>query len=624
MVVEHQPDWWIKWLFYIGREDDGSFFVGGIWIFFAIVLILLGVGLFFGFLRKLLTGRGSPAEALARTFIDFGRSLEELTQISWRRTWAIAEVAIKETTRGWVVITFGVFVILMMGSAWFLDVQSDHPAKLYLSAVLGFSYWLILVLAVFLPVFSLPRDIEDRTITTVVTKPVYAIEIVVGRMLGFGAVCTVLLGLMAVSSYIFVVRGLDHTHELSAADLKSIPPRGGAKESPGWEGTTSYESYHTHGVTLDKNGNGRTEGEMDHFHTVTRTGEGENAKYVIGPPEGMLRARVPLYGKIRYLDRNGNVGNIGINVGYEWTYRSYIEGDTKCAAIWTFSDFTPASFPAGEFPQGIPLELTLRVFRTTKGDIVSAIPGTIVIRNPDPNSKLESLPFPFKAKEFITDEFLIPRKLKGRRNKGPTEDLDLFEDFAPNGQVEIVIQCKERAQFFGAAQADIYLKAAEGNFALNVFKGFASNWFCMLILMAFALMFSTFLNSPVTALATFGIFTLGYFRLFLLRVATGEAPGGGPFESAMRMVEQKNVTLQYDWTPGVAVVQVVDFISMKILWVIGTILPAFKEMGTSEYVAYGFNISFDLLMAQAFTTLGYLIVVCCLGYFFLRTREIAG
>lgn len=624
MVVENQPEWWVKWLFYIGLEADGKLFVGAIWQFFVIVLILVAIGLFIGFMRKLLLRSGSPGEALARTLIDFGRSIEEITQISWQRTWALAELTIKETVRGWVVITFGVFVILLLFAAWFLDVKSDHPARLYLSAVLGFSYWLVLILALLLPVFSLPRDFQDRTITTIVTKPVYAIEIVVGRMIGFAAVCSILLLVMAGASYGFVVRGLDHNHTITAADLKPIPPRGGSKTSPGWEGETSFDRYHRHNVTLDANGNGRTDGAMDHYHSVTRIGEGENATYVVGPPEGMLRARIPLYGKIRFLDRSGNVTTEGINVGYEWTYRSYIEGDTKCAAIWLFSNVNSTSFPESEFPQGVPMEMNLRIFRTTKGDIVSPIPGTITIRNPDPLNKVESLPFPFKAKEFVTDEFIIPRKLKGRRNQGATEDLDLFADFAPNGQIEVVLQCKERAQFYGAAQADVYLKAAEGNFAFNVFKGFASNWFCMLILLSFGVMFSTFLSAPVAALATTGVFVLGYFRDFLLRVATGEVAGGGPAESFMRTIEQRNMTLQYEWSPAVAVVQVFDFIANKMMYVIGVLLPSFHEIGTAEYVAYGYNISFDLMMQQGLMTLGYLIIVSCIGYYFLRSREIAG
>ncbi len=51
----------------------------------------------------------------------------------------------------------------------------------------------------------------------------------------------------------------------------------------------------------------------------------------------MLRARVPEYGKLRFLDRKGVEVAKGISVGSEWTYRSFIEGGTPAAAIWTFS-----------------------------------------------------------------------------------------------------------------------------------------------------------------------------------------------------------------------------------------------------------------------------------------------
>ena len=51
----------------------------------------------------------------------------------------------------------------------------------------------VLALALFLGVFSLPNDIQNRTIFTIVTKPVRPLEIVLGRILGFGAIGTLLL-----------------------------------------------------------------------------------------------------------------------------------------------------------------------------------------------------------------------------------------------------------------------------------------------------------------------------------------------------------------------------------------------------------------------------------------------
>ena len=78
----------------------------------------------------------------------------------------------------------------------------------------------------------------------------------------------------------------------------------------------------------------------------------------------MFRARVPVLGKLRFKDPKGADIAKGISVGNEWAYRSYIEGGSLAAAIWTFEGINAQSFP-----DGLPLELTVSVFRTYKGDI---------------------------------------------------------------------------------------------------------------------------------------------------------------------------------------------------------------------------------------------------------------
>ncbi len=49
-----------------------------------------------------------------------------------------------------------------------------------------------------------------------------------------------------------------------------------------------------------------------------------------------LVCKVPIYGKLSFLDRQGEPTKSGINVGDVWTFRSYIEGSTKASAIWDF------------------------------------------------------------------------------------------------------------------------------------------------------------------------------------------------------------------------------------------------------------------------------------------------
>jgi hypothetical protein len=42
-----------------------------------------------------------------------------------------------------------------------------------------------------------------------------------------------------------------------------------------------------------------------------------------------------------------------------------------------------------------------------------------------------------------------------------------------------------------------------------------------------------------------------------------------------------------------------------------------------NYVAHGFDIPADVVLVQLFTGLGYLVAVFAIGYFFMRTREVA-
>ncbi len=59
------------------------------------------------------------------------------------------------------------------------------------------------------------------------TKPVRATEIVIGRVIGFSLIGLMILSVLGVFSYIFVVRGLRHTHEVEfvSADGRQEKPK---------------------------------------------------------------------------------------------------------------------------------------------------------------------------------------------------------------------------------------------------------------------------------------------------------------------------------------------------------------------------------------------------------------
>jgi len=148
-------------------------------------------------------------------------------------------------------------------------------------------------------------------------------------------------------------------------------------------------------------------------------------------------------------------------------------GGTNAAAIWTFDGLSAADFPESLFPKGLPLELTIEVFRTYKGDLSRGIPGSLSVRNPRTGQTVEVRIF--AAKKFATDVQYIPRTLLGKRG----EKIDLFRDMVADGQLEVWLRCLDGAQYFGAAQADAYFRARDASFELNFVKGYLGIWLQM-------------------------------------------------------------------------------------------------------------------------------------------------
>ncbi len=580
-----------------------------------VVAVLAVSGLLVWFLLGLV--RSGPVAAAERIGRTVAGAVGDLIYLSPRRVMALTWLAVKESIRNRVVVVFAVFILLLMGGGWFLDPATDNPARLYLDFVLTVPSYLVLLLALLLSAFSLPGDLRSRTLHTIVTKPVRPSEIILGRILGFTVIGTLLLAGMGVVSWVFVHRGLNHAHEVGTLERN---------EGDAWQhqGRTDRTHGHRHDVFIGEDGTGVTDWAHGHWHHVTgRRVEGssdgeEEWVYELGPPQDMLVARVPVFGELRFRDRAGQPTAEGINVGHESTYRTFIEGASLAAAIWTFEGITPDRFPEDRFPDGLPLEMTLGVFRTHMGDIERGIGGSLSVRNPRTDRMVTARVF--TAREYVTDVQYIPRTL---RDPQTDEELDLFEDLSDNGTLEIWLQCLPSGQYFGAGVGDLYFRAGDASFAMNLAKGYFGIWMQMLLIISFGVMFSTFLSGPVAALATVGAMLAGFFRPFLFDLANREVYGGGPFESLRRLITQENVMAEPE--PGLVtgVVDRLDYGAESFLWSVANVIPAFLSFSSASFVSHGFDVPPDWLLARAVTTLGFLLMLFIFGYLFLKTREVA-
>ena len=607
MVLEEEIPAFAAW---IGPALVRFLFIGSLLVVFVAAAVWL--------VQAVLCG---PLPAGDRVYRGLRSGLADLAGMSWRRTWALARLAIQESIRRNVLVVLAVFALIVLFAGWFLDPASVNPGKLYLGFMLAATNFLVCLVTLVLSVFSLPADIKAKAIQTVTTKPVRTGEIVLGRFLGFSLVGTALLAVMGLAGWMFVVRSVGHRHTVQAADLLAVHDAKGV--AAGFEGRTSFDRGHRHRLELDTDGAGWTDTAQGHRHRVRAVDRGGATAYEVGPPEGLLEARRPLRGRLRFLDRDGRPSAKGISVGAEWAYRQYIEGGTPAAAIWTFDGVS-----AAEFPDGLPLEMIVRVFRTYKGVIDKGISGSIRVRNP--STGLQSDPFYFTAKETTIDALGIPRTLKATAADGKTRPVDLFTDLVADGRVEIVLQCLERAQYFGVAQADFFFRAGDGSFALNYAKSCLGIWFSMLVMTAIGVMFSTFLAGPVALLATLSIVMIGQFREFIAQLfesqVSGDAtlvPGGGPIESFYRIVTQMSITLPLDPTPAAQAMKAADTLLLAPMKLAAAVFPSLSALGTSTFVAEGFDIPFDLLAAHAMETAGYVLAFLVAGSFCLRSREVA-
>jgi hypothetical protein len=184
------------------------------------------------------------------------------------------------------------------------------------------------------------------------------------------------------------------------------------------------------------------------------------------------------------------------------------------------------------------------------------------------------------------------------------------------------------------AQADAYFRARNASFALNFAKGYLGLWMQMVVVLAFGVMFSTFLGAPVAFIATLAVILGGLFSEFMVELATGKALGGGPFEATYRLVTQQNVVTPLESSLPTNTAMLLDQPIKLLMWLISSVLPSLGNFDFSDYVSYGFDVPCalepwhgmgegELVMKCLFRVLGFLIPLVAAGYFFLKTREVA-
>lgn len=610
MVVENEITSFLGWLIPTGA----NWYEGALLQFFVTGLVFALAAILLGFLVLLV--RYGPAKAGDLTYRTFTDGLSDLVRISPRRVGALAWLAVKESWRRQAVIALVIYAVILSFASWFLKTNQD-PAKVQIDFVMAWTTFLMLLQALLLSAFSLPGDFKTKTIYTIVTKPVRACDIVLGRILGFTLLGTILLTIMGCCSYLYVNRSLNHTHTIDAARVEEVAGPDGAVAA--LVGETTFDHDHEHAVETDAEGRGEALSSYGHRHPV----RGDGDRLVVGDAVDFMRARVPKRAaSLGFLDRQGVEADKGVSVGSEWEYRSFIAGGTNAAAIWTFDNITPATLATDGDVRYLPVELIVRVFRTHKGDIEEAIRGSIQLRNPD-NKDIKSSLVVFPAKDMSVNSFRFTEELFDEADQKP---ISLLEDLvSEDGRVEVIVQCIDGGQYFGFARADCYVRLPEGSPGWNFVKGHLGIWVQMVIVITIGVLASTFLNGPIAALFTVSFILLGFFREFFVSVATGTSYGGGPIESFVRLITQMNLTSRFsdEGSLPIRVMKTVDDGIEVAMQAVASVLPDFYSLSSATYVAQGYDIPGAVVGRQLLIALAYIVGFTIAGYFLLRTREVA-
>ncbi len=464
--------------------------------------------------------------------------LVDLTHMSLRRILAITSLTFKEAVRRKALLVFVVFALLFMFAGWFLsdtNARPDLQAKVYITFVLTSISWLVLPVALLLSCWGIPEDIRLRSLHTVVTKPVRRGEIVIGRMLGYVAIVTAVLGIMAVVAYVWTKRHV--------------------------------------------------------------------------PPEALV-CRVPVYGDLTFTDRKGNPTEKGINVGYIWEFRSYIEGATKCSATWTF-DVTPELRKLDE----LVLESRFESFRTHKGDMKRGLLCRVLVQKGDLRVPVKI----FEVAEFAQNLIVVPRKLS---HEGKT--YDLFDDLTEDGKLKIVIVCLDAGQYVGMAKSDLFIRMPDRPFISGYSKAIFGTWLMMCLVVMVGVTASCFVKGPVATLATLGFVVVGQgFREFMGKLVTGQELGGGPFEAWYRLLTHMNLITRMPDTLLTSIIKGLDGAILRCLWVAENIVPNFRYFRFTPYLANGFDVPWSAaLLPCVAVTAAYVLPCILIGYYSLALREL--
>ncbi|OWK40515.1 hypothetical protein [Fimbriiglobus ruber] len=539
-----------------------------------------------------------------------------LSKIRFRRIGALAKLGVLEVIRSRALFVYVIFLIPMLFPiTWFIQPKPEDELRDIIDWMSYMTQLLAILPALLLGAFAIPNDVKNQNIYTIVTKPVERFEIVFGRYLGYLIVLTLALVVMTTGSWLF----------------------------------------------------------------IRLTGVNQAAK------DETLKARVPLRGKLAFQSRRGSIE--GTNVGREFDYRKYIAGDPSSSqrAIWSFAslpgrlasdrDYVPCEFTfdifrmtKGEENRGVNLAIRITTFKCPQvppaearegnwrwenaaryqeyeqesrqlvaelqgikpGEVQNpatvlalARPGTPAWRVV--NQLAEKYGFYEVTGKEVYDyhpaDITVPVGIfKNALSETPAKGAD---GIAPP-ILQVAVKCDTKGQLLGMAEGDLYVLEGNRTFDENYFKAAVGLWCRIALVLGLAVTISTYLAGVISFLVALILFIAGYASDHLTDMASGRSNVGGPFRAVNQLLKAEQPTAIVD--SGNPLTRAAEGGDVVFSWLVRrfiNLVPDVYAYSWTDFVSEGFNIPLENLVMNLVVLVAYLLPWFILGYFLIRSREVA-
>jgi len=189
--------------------------------------------------------------------------------------------------------------------------------------------------------------------------------------------------------------------------------------------------------------------------------------------------------------------------------------------------------------------------------------------------------------------------------------FSLPADAVSGGKFDVVLQTLTPGHFVGLLDSSVALIANRQPFAWNLFKSLLILWLMSVLVIAVAIMTSTFLSWPIAVVLTL-LILLGHWGVQQLGDAT--QPGiGNQIVTDLGLQES---------APAKAVSATVEQLSW-ILNFMSRILPDISKYTAVEDIERGVTVSMQRLQEALMVTLGFGIPLTVLAYVVLKNKEVA-